>query len=70
MLVRWAAPLGEKMEKAMGWPMLVTPYSIYTLGSNGNFSRKKEEKELGYSVRPIEETLADVAMWICGDNMQ
>lgn len=62
--VRWVSPLCEKVEKVMGMPMLVTPYSIYTLGSNGNFSHKKAEKELGYSARPVEETLADMVLWL------
>lgn len=63
-MVKWASPLCEGIEKTLGTPMLVTPYSLYTLGSNGNFSHEKAEKELGYMVRPIEETLADVVMWL------
>lgn len=62
--VRWVSPLCEKVEKALGCPMLVTPYSAYTLGSNGNFSHEKAEKELGYSTCPIEETLTDIALWL------
>lgn len=62
--VRLIAPLCEKIEKASGRPLLVTPYSLYTLGSNGYFSHEKAEKELGYTVRPIEETLADMVMWM------
>lgn len=58
------APLCEKAGKAMGGTLLVTPYSVYTLGSNGNFSHEKAETELGYTVRPIEETLADMVMWL------
>lgn len=61
--IRWAAPLCEMAEKGMGMPLLVTPYSLYTLGSNGNFSHEKAEKELGYTTRPVEETLADMVMW-------
>lgn len=63
-LIRWISPLCEKIERAAGSALLITPYSIYTLGSNGNFSHEKAEKELGYVVRPIEETLADVALWM------
>lgn len=62
--VRLVASFCEKAGKAFGGSLLVTPYSIYTLGSNGNFSHEKAEKELGYTVRPIEETLADVVMWL------
>lgn len=44
----------------MQLPMLLTPYSIYTLGSNGVFSYEKAARELGYAPRPVEETLADI----------
>lgn len=67
-VARLFAPFFEKIERAAGSPLLVTPYSVYTLGSNGYFSHDKAEKELGYSVRPIEETLADVVMWIEKEN--
>lgn len=62
--VRFVAPLCEKAGEITGGTLLVTPYSVYTLGSNGNFSHEKAETELGYTVRPIEETLADVVMWL------
>lgn len=63
-MVHTIAPFCEKVERMIGSPLLITPYSIYTLGSNGNFSHEKADRELGYSVRPIEETLADVVSWI------
>lgn len=63
-IVQWASPFCEKVEKAAGIPLLVTPCSTYTLGSNGNFSHEKAEKEPGFSTRPIEETLADIVLWI------
>lgn len=62
--VRFVAPLFEKAGELTNGTLLVTPYSVYTLGSNGNFSHEKAETELGYTVRPIEETLADVVMWL------
>ncbi len=58
------ALLIEKVERKRGFPLLITPYSLYTLGSNGNFSHEKADRELGYSVRPIERTLADMTAWI------
>lgn len=63
-VIQWASPFCEKVEKALGMPLLVTPYSTYTLGSNGNFSHEKAERELGYSARPVEETLADIVFWL------
>ncbi|NCC07492.1 MAG: NAD-dependent epimerase/dehydratase family protein [Clostridia bacterium] len=43
---------------------LYTAYSIYTLGTNARFSHEKASKELGYSPRPLEETLRDTVAWI------
>lgn len=61
-MLRWVSPLCEKTEKALGMPLLITPYSIYTLGSNSNFSHGKADGELGYSARPIEKTLSDIVV--------
>ncbi len=63
-IVRMISPLVEKIERANGSPILVTPYSTYTLGSNGLFSHEKATRELGYSPRPIEETLRDTVEWL------
>ena len=38
---------------------LLTPYSVYTLGTNANFSHEKATRELGYSVRDLRETIRD-----------
>lgn len=62
--VKWIAPFCEKVCHAMQLPLLVTPYSVYTLGSNGEFSHDKAARELGYVHRPIEETLADTVLWL------
>ena len=58
------APLLEWAAKKLGLPKLLTPYSLYTLGSNGHFSHEKADRELGYSVRPLEQTLIDTAKWL------
>lgn len=65
--VKWVKlliPICKLAAKITGNPALVTPYSLYTLTSNGRFSHKKADKELGYTVRAIEETLADVVCWM------
>lgn len=43
------------------------PFAVeggYDFVGNGNFSHEKADRELGYSARLIEETLADVVSWI------
>ena len=36
---------------------------MYTLGTNCNFSIEKAKTELGYNIRPIEQTLKDTVEW-------
>jgi dihydroflavonol-4-reductase len=40
-----------------------TPYSLETLASNSVISFGKAERELGYSPRPLSESLADTIRW-------
>ncbi|NLA25111.1 MAG: NAD-dependent epimerase/dehydratase family protein [Bacteroidales bacterium] len=63
-LAKISAPLAEVYYKLMRKPPLFTSYSIYTLGSNSNFSNEKAKKELGYTTRPMEETLLDTIEWL------
>ncbi|MCL2755583.1 MAG: SDR family NAD(P)-dependent oxidoreductase [Firmicutes bacterium] len=39
---------------------LYTRYSLYTLGSNSNFSHEKASTELGYNPRELKESLKDM----------
>lgn len=41
-----------------------TKYSLYLLTSNSLFSHEKATCKLGYSPRPLRETLRDTAQWI------
>ncbi len=43
---------------------LFSGYSLYTLRCNADFSHDKASKELGYSVRPFPETVADTVKWM------
>ena len=54
------APAAELIAKLGGSAQpLLTPYSVYTLGTNANFSHEKAARELGYTVRDLRETVAD-----------
>lgn len=46
---------------------LFSRYSLYTLISNSNFSSEKAKRELGYTVRPFRETIADTLKWLQGE---
>lgn len=58
-LARSTAPLAELYYKLLHQPPLYTSYSLYTLRTGGRFSHQKAARELGYHVRPLEETLRD-----------
>ena len=43
---------------------LYTRYSLRTLQVNSLFSSAKAARELGYTARPLAETVADMAAWL------
>ena len=45
-------------------PPLFTKYSLYTLRSNSLFSSEKAKRELGFTVRPFQETISDALKWL------
>ena len=66
--VKLTAPLSELYYKILKQPPLFTSYSIYTLNTNANFSNEKATKELGYTARPMQQTLTDTIQWLKENN--
>ena len=62
--VKATAPLCELYYRLLRQPPLFTAYSIYTLRTNAHFSHDKAARELGYSTRPMEQTLEDMVGWM------
>ena len=59
-LVRRIAPLAERLSLLAGdRAPLLTPYSVYTLHTNGRFSHEKASSLLGYRPRAIIESIRD-----------
>jgi dihydroflavonol-4-reductase len=58
------APLAELYYRLLRQPPLYTRYSLHALESNSRFSHDKATRELGYSPRPFEETLAATVAWL------
>ena len=59
-IVKIISPLYEKISLWLGdTHPLLTPYSLYTLQTNSNFSHEKATKELGFQPRSIEESIKD-----------
>lgn len=61
---RATAPLAELYYRIRRTKPLYTLYSLYTITSNSNFSHEKADRELGYEVRPMRETLTDTVEWL------
>ena len=57
------APLAEVWYKITRTKPRLTSYAIETLLSNSDISCGKACKELGFSARPIEETVKDTVLW-------
>jgi len=48
-------------------PGLLTSFAIYNLTRNNDFSSEKAKQELGFRVRPFEDTIADMVHWLVKD---
>ena len=59
-IAKLIAPLSEWFYlKILKEKPLLTPYSIYTLKSNANFSNQKAKEELDFKTRDIKESIKD-----------
>ena len=63
-LARIAAPFAESYALLTKNKPLFTKYAVHTIGSNGSFSHAKATAELGYTSRPIEQTLEDTVGYL------
>ena len=63
-IAKATAPLAELYYKILKQPPLYTPYSLFVLSSNANFSHEKATRELGYTTRPFDETVRDSVEWL------
>jgi hypothetical protein len=58
---------GGAWDRVTGRPALVNPYSARTLAARYQVSGKKAQRELGFSPRPLEQTLRDAWQWLQTD---
>ena len=54
----------EYAYKLVKKPPLFTPYSMYTLNSNSNFTHEKASKELDFNPRDMRTSLSDTIDWL------
>jgi dihydroflavonol-4-reductase len=62
-LARFAARLAPLFYRLLHKRPRFTPYSLETITSNSNISNLKAKQELGYSARPLRESIADTVGW-------
>jgi dihydroflavonol-4-reductase len=58
---------GLLWELVTGRRALLTPYAVHTVAKDFEISGAKARAELGFSPRPLEETLADAWAWLSTD---
>lgn len=65
--IRIAEMIAKRMEKQAakrGEMPMMTTFSVYNLKRNNQFDYSKAAKELGYTTRPVEQTLKDQIAWL------
>jgi dihydroflavonol-4-reductase len=63
-LAKLAVPLLEVYYRAKKRPPVFTKFALYNLTRNNDYSSEKARRELGYTTRPFEETIADTLAWL------
>ena len=59
--IAWIAGLASKVSGKQG---RFTTFAVYNLARNNDFKYEKAERELGYKVRPFDETISDLIAWL------
>lgn len=67
-LAKASLPLFALYYKLRNQPSLLSAYTLYTLSVNSHYSHEKAARELGYRVRPFEETARDTVEWLKSEN--
>jgi dihydroflavonol-4-reductase len=62
-LARLSAPLAVLVARLLKRPPLYTPASIRALGANRDINHDKAARELGYTARPLQDSVRDIYSW-------
>jgi dihydroflavonol-4-reductase len=68
-LAKLAVPLLEVYYKVKKRPPVFTKFALYNLTRNNEYSSEKARRELGYTTRPFEETIADTLAWLKSEGL-
>lgn len=58
---------GHAWERVTGRRALLTPYAVHTISKDFHISTEKARRELGFTPRPLEQSLADAWTWLKSD---
>ncbi|MDF2985968.1 MAG: putative nucleoside-diphosphate-sugar epimerase [Eubacterium sp.] len=67
-VAKFLAAIMSVISKINKKPALLTSFAIYNLDRNNEFDFSKAKRELGYKVRPFEETIRDSIAWLAKEN--
>lgn len=56
--------IGALYGKMTNRPAWFSPYTVYNLERNNDYSAEKAARELGFECRPLDETIADTIGWL------
>ena len=59
----------EAQAKKSGKKALMTTFNVYSMARNNEFDSSKAKAELGYTIRPYEETIHDQIQWMIQEGM-
>ena len=59
----------EKRAEKTGKKPMMTTFSVYNLARNNVFDYSKEQRELGYTTRPYQETIHDEVQWMIEEGL-
>lgn len=62
-LAKLGAPVAQRVTKLLGRRSKFTSHSLSVLSGNARFVHEKARRELGYTPRPLRETIADAVGW-------
>ncbi len=69
-LAMFFAPFAEMAARISKFSPMITRYSLHTLWTKTRFSNNRAKKELGWTPREVNESLADTVKWMSGQQVE
>ena len=69
-LALFIAPFAELFSRISRFAPMLTRYSIHTLMTKTRFNNNRAKRELGWSPREVNSSLADIVKWMLGQKVE